>query len=63
MIQPSSNPSEGELVWDWHDGMWNDGQMAGWSGWSWGMMLFGLLWIAFLVSFPVSLVYWLGTRS
>ncbi|WP_233125128.1 SHOCT domain-containing protein [Halorubrum sp. SD683] len=35
--------------------------MAGWSGW--GMMLFGLLWMALLVALPLGLVYWVGSRS
>ncbi|MFC6988626.1 SHOCT domain-containing protein [Haloplanus sp. GCM10025708] len=51
------------MMWGWHDGMWNDGHMVGWSGWGWGMMLFGFLWMALLVALPVYLVYWLATRS
>lgn len=51
------------MMWGWHDGMWNDGHMAGWSSWGWGMMLFGLLWMALLVALPIYLVYWLATRS
>ncbi|WP_255494126.1 SHOCT domain-containing protein [Halarchaeum sp. CBA1220] len=48
------------MMWSWHDGMWNGGHMA---GWGWGMMLFALLWMALLVAVPLSLIYWLGTRS
>ncbi|WP_280536304.1 SHOCT domain-containing protein [Halopenitus sp. POP-27] len=51
------------MMWGWHDGMWTGGHMAGWSGWGWGMMLFGLLWMALLVALPISVVYWLTTRS
>lgn len=51
------------MMWNWHDGMWNDGHMAGWSGWGWGMMLFGLLWMALLIALPIYAVYWLTTRS
>ncbi|WP_255246167.1 SHOCT domain-containing protein [Halolamina sp. CBA1230] len=51
------------MMWGWHEGMWNDGHMAGWGVRSWGMMLFGLLWMALLVALPVYLVYWLATRS
>ncbi|WP_336022694.1 SHOCT domain-containing protein [Halobellus salinisoli] len=51
------------MMWGWHDGMWNDGHMAGWGSWGWGMMLFGLLWMALLVALPIYLVYWLATRS
>lgn len=51
------------VMWDWHDGMWNDGHMAGWGIWSWGMMLIGLLWMALLIALPVYIVYWLTTRS
>ncbi|WP_096390561.1 SHOCT domain-containing protein [Halopenitus persicus] len=51
------------MTWGWHGGMWNGGHMAGWSGWGWGMMLVGLLWMALLVALPVSIVYWLATRS
>jgi putative membrane protein len=51
------------MMWGWHDGMWNGGHMAGWDGWGWGMMLFGLLWMALLVALPIYLVYWLATRS
>jgi len=51
------------MMWGWHDGMWNGGHMTGWSGWGWGMMLFGLLWMALLVALPISLVYWLATRA
>lgn len=48
------------MMWDWHYGMWNDGQMA---GWGWGMMVFGLLWMGLLIGLPVYLVYWLATRT
>jgi len=51
------------MMWSWHDVMWNDGHMAGWGSWGWGMMLFGLLWMALLVAVPLGLIYWLGTRS
>lgn len=51
------------VMWGWHDGMWTDGHMVGWGGWGWGMPLFGFLWMALLVALPVSLVYWLATRS
>ncbi|OTF01780.1 hypothetical protein B9G49_00530 [Halorubrum sp. SD683] len=49
------------MMWGWHDRMWTGGHMAGWSGW--GMMLFGLLWMALLVALPLGLVYWVGSRS
>ncbi|GAA0215320.1 MULTISPECIES: SHOCT domain-containing protein [Halobacteriales] len=51
------------MMWSWHDGMWNSGHMAGWGGWGWGMILFGLLWMALLIALPVYAVYWLTTRS
>jgi|AntRauTorcE11898_2_1112593.scaffolds.fasta_scaffold00941_13 putative membrane protein len=51
------------MMWDWHYGMWNDGHMAGWGAWGWGMMLFGLLWMALLIGLPVYFVYWLATPS
>lgn len=47
---------------DWHYGMWNDGHMAGWGTWGWGMMLFGLLWMALLIGLPIYLVYRFTTR-
>ncbi|KAA9396678.1 SHOCT domain-containing protein [Haloarcula sp. CBA1130] len=49
------------MMWGWHDGMWTGGHMSGWSGWGWGMILFGLLWMALLVALPAYLVYWLVT--
>ncbi|WP_435157405.1 SHOCT domain-containing protein [Haladaptatus sp. DFWS20] len=54
------------MMWDWHDGMWDDGHMAGWGLWGWTMMLFGLLWMALIIGLPVSpvyLVYRVATRS
>jgi len=51
------------MMWDWHYGMWNDGHMAEWGVWGWGMLLFGLLWMALLIALPVYFVYWLVTRS
>lgn len=51
------------LMWDWHYGMWNDGHIATWGLWGWGMMLFGLLWMALIFGLPIYLVYWLATRS
>ncbi|SFC74887.1 putative membrane protein [Halobiforma haloterrestris] len=51
------------MMWDWHDGMWNDGHMAGLGVWGWGMMLGGLLWMALLVAIPVYFIYWLAIRS
>ncbi|WP_435119956.1 SHOCT domain-containing protein [Halolamina sp. C58] len=41
----------------WHyDGMWTDGHMLGWGMWGWGMMLFGIVWMAFLIGIPLYLV-------
>ncbi|QHS16836.1 SHOCT domain-containing protein [haloarchaeon 3A1-DGR] len=51
------------LLWGWHDGMGTGGHMVGWSGWGWGMMLLGLLWMTLLVAVPLGLIYWLGSRS
>jgi len=51
------------VMWDWHYGMWDDGHMAGWGVWGWGMMLLGVLWMALLIGLPIYLVYWLSTRS
>jgi putative membrane protein len=47
-------------MWGWHGGAWNDGHMT---GWGWGMVLFGLLWMALLVGLPVYLGYRLLARS
>jgi putative membrane protein len=47
-------------TWGWHDGMWSDGHAA---GWGWGMVLFGLLWMALLVGLPVYLAYRLLART
>ena len=51
------------VMWEWHDGMWGDGHMAGWGAWGLGMLLFGLLWMALLVALPVYLVYRLTAGS
>lgn len=48
----------------WHyDGMWNDGHMLGWGMWGWGMMLFGIVWMTFLIGVPLYLVYRLTNRA
>nr|WP_233340737.1 SHOCT domain-containing protein [Haloprofundus sp. MHR1] len=51
------------MMWEWHEGMWNDGHMAGWGAWGWGIMLFGLLWMSLLIGLPAYVIYWLAMRS
>lgn len=51
------------MMWDWHYGMWDDDYIASGGLWGWGMMLFGLLWMVFLIGHPIYLVYWLATQS
>lgn len=48
------------VMWGWHDGMRSGGHMA---GWGWGMVLFGLVWMALLVALPIYLVVRLATRT